>query len=107
MDFKKYGMGAEMSPMEALRLAQESRAFAAQGVEMSKDMRQGMAKYGMEGPNDIVEGTEVTRREKRLAKRATRQANRAARREGRFNAPNPNDSSETVSKSAYGIETHH
>jgi hypothetical protein len=58
MEFKKYGMGAEMSPMEALRLAQESRAFAAQGVEMSKDMRQGMAKYGMSDTQILQPGGE-------------------------------------------------
>lgn len=104
MDFKKYGMGAEMNPMEALRLAQESRAFAAQGVEMDRDMKMGMAKYGMEGPGDIVEAEEMTRKEKRQSKRAGRQAKRAARREGRpFNAPNPN--SGTQDKAAYGRET--
>ena len=103
MDFKKYGMGAEMNPMEALRLAQESRAFAAQGVEMDRDMKMGMAKYGMEGPGDIVKGEEMTRKELRQERRATRRARRAARREGGFNAPNSN--SGTQNKAAYGRET--
>jgi hypothetical protein len=47
MDFKKYAMGAEMNPMEALRLADESRRFAQQGVETPSDMTTRMAKYGM------------------------------------------------------------
>ena len=47
MDYKKYGMGAEMNPMEALRLADEARRFARQGVEMPSDMTARMAKYGM------------------------------------------------------------
>ena len=40
-------MGTEMNAMEALRLADEARRFARQGVEMPSDMTARMAKYGM------------------------------------------------------------
>ena len=94
MEFKKYAQGAEMNPMEALRLAQESRAFAAQGVEMPSDIKSGMAKYGMSDTQIMreggdlpsgrdVEGQEMTRKEKRKFQRAQRKA----KRKGGFTPP--------------------
>lgn len=93
MDYPKYGMGSEMNAMEALRLAQESKAFAAQGKEMGADMIKGMAKYGMSDTQimssggDIVEGQKMTGKEKRQMNRAKRKARRQARRDGSFTPP--------------------
>tara|TARA_R110000803_G_scaffold144197_1_gene210099 strand:- start:2685 stop:2996 length:312 start_codon:yes stop_codon:yes gene_type:complete len=88
MEFKKYAQdGAEMNPMEALRLAQESRAFAAQGVEMPSDMTAGMAKYGMSDTQFMKSGGPVEGKKVKLLDRM--RAKSQARKQKRYDKKNP------------------